>query len=70
MEQYIKELYKLAESCNYGDMRDEMIRDQLIVRIRDNVLSKRLQFDAALTQDKAKKMVRQQEAVEEQQQLF
>ncbi len=57
-------MYKLAESCNYGDMKDEMIRDRLVA------LSKRLQLDAALTLDKAKKMVRQQEAVGEQQQLL
>ena len=63
MEQYIMELYKLAESCNYGDMKDEMIRDQLVVGIHDNALSKRLQL---LTLDKAKKTVRQQEAVGEQ----
>ncbi len=69
MEQYIMELYKLAKSCNYGDMKDEMIRDRLVVGIRDNALSKRLQLDAALTLDKAKKTVRQQEAVGEQQQL-
>ncbi len=66
MEQYIMELYKLAESCNYGNMKDEMIRDRLVVGIRDNALSKRLQLDAALTLDKAKKTVRQQEAVGEQ----
>ncbi len=40
-----QELYKLAESCNYGDMKDEMIRDRLVVEIRDNALSKRLQLD-------------------------
>ncbi len=44
-----------------------MIRDRLVVGICDNALSKRLQLDAALTLDKAKKTVkktvRQQEAV-------
>ena len=38
-EQYIMELYKLAESWNYGDMKTEMIRDRLVVGIRDIVLS-------------------------------
>ncbi len=47
-----------------------MIRDQLVVGIRDNALSKRLQLDAGLTLDKAMKMVRQKEAVGEQQQLL
>lgn len=70
MEQYIMELYKLAESCNYGEMADEMIRDRLVVGIRDGALSQRLQLDAALTLEKAKTIVRQREAVGEQQQLL
>ncbi len=70
MEQYIMELYKLAESCNYGEMKDEMLRDRLVVGTRDNALSKRLQLDAALAPDKAKNMARQQEALGEQQQLL
>ena len=36
-EQYIMALYDLAEHCNYGDMRDEMIRDRLVVGIRDAI---------------------------------
>ena len=43
-----------------------MIRDRLVVGIRDHTLSERLQLDVALTLDKAKKMVRQREAVHEQ----
>ena len=66
-EAYIMELYKLADNCNYGDRRDEMIRDRLVVGIRDASLSQNLQFDAELTLDKAKKRIRQQEAVGEQQ---
>ena len=30
-EKYIMELYRLAESCDYGALRDEMIRDRLVV---------------------------------------
>ena len=26
-EQYITALYSLVETCNYGDLRDEMLRD-------------------------------------------
>ena len=54
-EQYIMELYKLAENCNYGDMKTEMIRDRLVVGIRDTVLSRHLQLDADLTLETAKK---------------
>ena len=34
-EKYIVELYALAETCNYGEMKEEMIRDRLVVGIRD-----------------------------------
>ena len=64
------ELYRLAESCDYGDLKDEMIRDRLVVGIRDVVLSRQLQLDPDLTLEKAKKMVRQQEAVHDQQQVL
>ena len=70
VKQYIMELYKLAESCNYADMTDEMIRDRLVVGIRDSALSQRLQLDTGLMLEKAKTMVHQREAVGEQQQLL
>ena len=66
-EQYIMELYKLAEDCEYGDMKAEMICDRLVVGIRDTALSEQLQIDPDLTLDKAKKKIRQCEAVHEQQ---
>ena len=69
-EKYITELYTLAENCNYGDLRDEMIRDRLVVGIRDTALSQQLQLDAELTLDKAKMKIRQREAVGEQQKLL
>ena len=66
-EQFIMELYRLAENCNYGELQSEMIRDRLVVGITDGTLSERLQLDPELTLEKAKKMVRQREAVHEQQ---
>ena len=66
-EQCIISLYKLAEDCNYGELKPEMIRDRLVVGIRDTNLSERLQLDPQLTLEKAKKAIRQREAVKEQQ---
>ena len=68
LEQYIMELYRLSESCEYGDLKDEMIRDKLVVGIRDAALSQQLQLDPQLTLDKTKKRIRQREAVGKQQQ--
>ena len=69
-EQYIVELYNLVEHCNYGTLTSEMIRDRLVVGIQDASLSQRLQLDPELTLEKAKKLVRQREAVQEQQQML
>ncbi len=67
VEQFIVALYSLAENCQYEGMKDEMIRDRLVVGIKDTALSERLQMDADLTLEKAKKQVRQKEAVHEHQ---
>ena len=51
------------DNCNYGNLKDELLRDSLIVGIRDQELSKKLQFDTDLTLEKTKKTIRQKEAV-------
>ena len=51
-------------------MRNELIRDRLVVGIRDVQLSERLQTDENLTLDKAKKVIRQRDAVREQQSIL
>ena len=60
----------LAKHCDHGAMTDEMIRDRLVVGIRDAQLSQQLQIDADLTLEKAKKKIHQREAVAEQQQIL
>ena len=66
-KQFITALFAIAENCNYGNLRDELIQDRLVVGIRDTALSGCLQTDADLTLNKAMKAVRQQEAIREQQ---
>ena len=70
VEQFITSLYTLAENCDYGDLKDQMIRDRIVVGIRDQAQSERLQMDAGLTLEKAKTLVRQREAVHKQQILL
>ena len=53
-EQFIIALYNLSESCKYGTMRNELLRDRLVVGIRDSALSSKLQLDSDLTLEKAK----------------
>ena len=48
-EQYITCLYSLIETCEYGAFKEEMLRDRLVVGIRDAAMSQKLQMDAELT---------------------
>ena len=55
-EEYITALYALAKTCNYkAELQDEMIHDRLVVKICDKALSEKLQMDAKLTLERAKK---------------
>ena len=65
-EDYITVLHQLAECCEYGDIKEEMIRDHLVVGIRDEAMLERLQMESELTLDKVKKLIRQREAVQQQ----
>ena len=67
VEQFIASLYNLAVDCNFGELKDELIRDRIVVGIRDASLSERLQMDQELMLEKVKTVVRQREAVREQQ---
>ena len=63
IEEYLTALYSLVETCEYGALRDDLLRDRIVVRIRDVSLSERMQMDSKLTLDRAKTMVRQKEAI-------
>jgi len=54
-EQYTTELYHFAENCEYGTLKDEMIRDCLrSCRHMKHVLLQQPQLEANLTLDEAK----------------
>ena len=53
-------------NCNYGNLKDKLLRDRLVVGISDQELSKKLQLDADLTLEKTKKTIRLKEALIEQ----
>ena len=65
VEQFIIALYALAEMCEYGTLKDKIMRDRIIVGICNNALFECLQGEAGLTLDKAKTMVHQKEAIAE-----
>ena len=60
--EYITVLYHLVDSCECGNLKDEMLRDRLVVGIHDMALSEPLRMDPDLTLAKTMKTVRQKEA--------
>jgi len=70
VDTFITSLYELAEHCGYGDLHNEMIRDRIVVGIRNSALSEKLQLDSKLTLETAVAQVRQSEAVKLQQPLL
>ena len=67
IDTFVTALYALAEHRGYGSLHDEMIRDRIVVGIRNTSLSERLQLDPKLTLESAVTQVRQSETVKQQQ---
>jgi hypothetical protein len=55
-EEYITVLYGLIKSCDYGALKDEMLRYRIVAGIQDMAVSEKLQLDAL---EGAKKQIRQ-----------
>ena len=53
-EQFITSLYSLAADCEFGELKEQLIRDRIVVGIRDSSLSIKLQMDPNLTLENAK----------------
>ena len=67
VEDFIHSVQALAQHCSYGTLHDQMVRDRIVVGIRDSLLSQKLQMEADLTLEKVTKMVRESEAIKKQQ---
>ncbi|OXA53834.1 Transposon Tf2-6 polyprotein [Folsomia candida] len=67
VDEFITSLYSLSEYCEYGQLKDELIRDRIVVGVRDRHLAEKMQLDESLTLEKAVKMSRQHETVKRQQ---
>ena len=64
IDQYVTELKTLAGSCEYGVLRDGLIRDRVVCGINDNSVRGRLLRDHELTLEKAVTTCRAQEAAD------
>lgn len=64
-EEYIRTLHELADTCAFGEVKEENIRDRLVIGILDKELSEKLQMMPDLTLSKAVELVRQSEQVKQ-----
>ena len=64
MDKVFTDLYRLAEHCGYGALHDQLIRDGIIVGIKD---SKPSEKEPELTLEAAVTLARKSESVKEQQ---
>ena len=62
IEEYIRTLYELSENADFPN-KDDCIRDRLVLGIRDQELSEKLQLEPTLTLSTAVATARQHEAV-------
>ncbi len=65
-ENFIRSLYQMAETCDFGALKEESIRDRIVVGITDRELSNRLQVISDLTLETTIQQVRQAEMVKTQ----
>ena len=62
IDTFIQDLYKLSEFCDYGSLRDDLIRDRIVVGVLSDALFDSLQGKSDLSLKKAIEISRQHEA--------
>ena len=65
-DEYVNRLRKYAASCNFGSLTDELIRDRLVLGIRDQATKLRLLKEEKLDLNKAVSMCRASEIASKQ----
>jgi hypothetical protein len=70
LTKFIVALHKLADTCNYETLRDQLVRDRLVAGLRLARLSTRLQLDPEFNLEKMVTTVRPSELVHRQQNVL
>ena len=66
MNDFIMDLYRLVEHCNYGMLHDELIHNRIVVGLHRAALSEKLQTDADVTLKTAVRMACKKETIKQQ----
>ena len=65
-EAFIRALFEIAQLCDFGENKDERVRDQLVVGTSDKTTSEKLQLEEQLTLERAIEICRTREQVKSQ----
>ena len=63
IDSYATELRTRVDHCDFGDLKDSLIRDKIVIRIRDSKTRERLLRESELSLDKACQICRTSEKV-------
>lgn len=63
VEEFIRSLHELAETCAFGEAKSENIRDRLVIGVLDKDMSQRLQMMCDLSLERACRHARQSEQI-------
>ena len=66
VDQYVTELKNMATTCDYGELREGLIRDRIVIGISDATLRARLLRETDLDLAKATQMCRADEISKQQ----
>lgn len=66
IEEFITALHTLSEHCNYGTVREELVRNRLVISVRDKQLREKLMLIENLTLIKAIEIAKSWEAIKQQ----
>ena len=70
VDAFITDLYCLPEHREFGALREELLRDRIVVGLQDVKLSKKLQMDSSLTLQTTINNAKQNESVKKEQEIL